>query len=58
MVIRLIIPLRMNYEESYAKGFPFDKMAAGMLDPEMVEDSASKHAHKKRHPYRRATIAW
>jgi len=30
----------MCYEESYAKAFPFDKMVPGMLDPEMVEDTA------------------
>lgn len=34
-VIRLITPLRMSHEESYAKAFPFDKMIPGMLDPEM-----------------------
>jgi hypothetical protein len=39
-VIRLITPLRMSYEESYAKAFPFDKMVPGMLDPEMIEDVA------------------
>jgi len=39
-VIRLITPLRMSYEESYAKAFPFDKMVSGMLDPEMIEDTA------------------
>ncbi len=39
-VIRLITPLRMSYEESYAKAFPFDKMVNGMLDPEMIEDTA------------------
>jgi uncharacterized protein YecE (DUF72 family) len=38
-VIRLITPLRMNYEESYAKAFPFDKMVNGMLDPEMIADT-------------------
>jgi uncharacterized protein YecE (DUF72 family) len=38
-VIRLITPLRMSYEESYAKVFPFDKMVSGMLDPEMIEDT-------------------
>jgi hypothetical protein len=31
---------RMSYEESYAKAFPFDKMVSGMLDPEMIEDTA------------------
>jgi uncharacterized protein YecE (DUF72 family) len=39
-VIRLITPLRMSYEESYAKAFPFDKIVPGMLDPEMIEDTA------------------
>jgi hypothetical protein len=38
-VIRLITPLRISYEESYAKAFPFDKMVSGMLDPEMIEDT-------------------
>jgi len=40
VVIRLITPLRMSYEESYAKAFPFHKMIPGMLDPEMIEDTA------------------
>jgi len=39
IVIRLITPLRMSYEESYAKAFPFDKMVSGVLDPEMIEDT-------------------
>ena len=30
----------MSYEESYAKAFPFDKMVGGMLDSEMIEDTA------------------
>jgi uncharacterized protein YecE (DUF72 family) len=38
-VIRLITPLRMSYEESYAKAFPFDKMVDGMLNPQMIEDT-------------------
>jgi len=38
-VIRLLTPLRMGYEESYAKAFPFDKMVGGMLAPEMIEDT-------------------
>jgi len=33
-------PLDMGYNESYAKAFPFDKMIPGMLDPEMIEDTA------------------
>ena len=38
-VIRLLTPLRMSYEESYAKAFPFDKLVTGMMDPEMVADT-------------------
>jgi hypothetical protein len=30
----------MSYEKSYAKAFPFDKVIPGMLDPEMIEDTA------------------
>jgi hypothetical protein len=39
-VIRLITPLRMSYEESYARAYLFDKMVPGILDPEMIEDTA------------------
>ena len=39
-IIRLNTPLRMSYEESYAKAFPFDKMVPGMFDMEMIEDTA------------------
>ena len=31
-------PLRMSYEDSYAKAFPFDKMVDGMINAEMVDD--------------------
>ena len=30
----------IGYEDSYAKAFPFDKLISGMLDPEMIEDTA------------------
>ena len=30
----------MGYEESYASASPFDKIIPGMLDPEMIEDTA------------------
>lgn len=30
----------MRFEESYAKAFVFDKMTPGMLDPQMIEDTA------------------
>ena len=36
----LITPLRISYEECYAKAFPFEKMIPGMLNPEMIEDTA------------------
>jgi uncharacterized protein YecE (DUF72 family) len=38
-IIRLMTPLRMNYEDSYAKAFPFDKMVDGMMNPEMIDDT-------------------
>ena len=31
---------RGEMDESYAKAFPFDKVVDGMLDPEMIEDTA------------------
>jgi uncharacterized protein YecE (DUF72 family) len=37
-IIRLMTPLRMSYENSYAKAFPFDKMVDGMINAEMVDD--------------------
>jgi len=39
VVIKLITPPRISYEESYAKAFPFNKLFCGMLDPEMIEDT-------------------
>jgi uncharacterized protein YecE (DUF72 family) len=38
-IIRLMTPLRMSYEDSYVKAFPFDKMIEGMLNPAMVKDT-------------------
>ena len=38
-VIRLITPLRMSYEESYARAYLFEKMVPGIPDPEMIEDT-------------------
>ena len=32
-------PLRMSYEDSYAKAFPFNKMVDGMMNPEMIDDT-------------------
>jgi hypothetical protein len=30
----------LRYAESYVKAFPFDKMVSGMLDTEMIADTA------------------
>jgi uncharacterized protein YecE (DUF72 family) len=38
-IVRLITPLRMKYEDSYGRAFPFDKLIDGMLDPRMIEDT-------------------
>ena len=38
-IIRLMTPLRMRYEDSYARAFPFDKMVDGMMNPEMIDDT-------------------
>jgi uncharacterized protein YecE (DUF72 family) len=38
-IIRLMTPLWMSYEDSYAKAFPFDKMVDGMMNPEMIDDT-------------------
>jgi uncharacterized protein YecE (DUF72 family) len=38
-IIRLMTPLRMSYEDSYARAFPFDKMVDGMMNPEMIDDA-------------------
>jgi uncharacterized protein YecE (DUF72 family) len=38
-IVRLITPIRVSYEDSYAKAFPFEKMIEGMLNPQMIEDT-------------------
>jgi uncharacterized protein YecE (DUF72 family) len=35
-VIRLLTPLHMRYEDSYVRAYPFDRLVAGMMAPEMV----------------------
>jgi uncharacterized protein YecE (DUF72 family) len=39
-VIRLMTPLRMRYEEAYAKAFPFNRLVDGMMNPEMVQETS------------------
>jgi uncharacterized protein YecE (DUF72 family) len=38
-IIRLMTPLRIRYEDAYAKAFPFDRLVDGMMHPSMVEDT-------------------
>jgi hypothetical protein len=38
-LIRLMTPLRMNYNESYTQAFPFNRMVDGMMSPEMIPDT-------------------
>jgi hypothetical protein len=38
-IIRLMTSLRMSYEDSYAKAFPFDKMVEGMMNSNMIDDA-------------------
>ena len=40
VVIRLMTPIGMRYEEAYLKAFPFDKMVEGMMSPRMPEETA------------------
>jgi len=40
-VMRLMTPLRVRYEEAYARAFPFNEMVAGMMSPRMVEDAVA-----------------
>jgi uncharacterized protein YecE (DUF72 family) len=35
-LIRLLTPLGMRYEDSYARAYPFNRLVEGMLPPEMV----------------------
>jgi hypothetical protein len=36
----IIIHYRISHEEFCLKAFPFNEMRSGMLDPEMIEDTA------------------
>jgi uncharacterized protein YecE (DUF72 family) len=39
-VIRLMTPIGMRYEEAYARAHPFDRLVDGMLQREMVDETA------------------
>jgi uncharacterized protein YecE (DUF72 family) len=36
LVIRLLTPLNMRYDESYMRAYSFDKLVEGLMQPEMV----------------------
>jgi hypothetical protein len=40
VIIRLMTPLGLRYEDAYAKAFPFNKLVEGMMQYEMVEETA------------------
>ncbi|MBW1729306.1 MAG: DUF72 domain-containing protein [Deltaproteobacteria bacterium] len=40
VIIRLMTPRGMRYEEAYAKAHPFDKLIHGMLQESMVQETA------------------
>jgi uncharacterized protein YecE (DUF72 family) len=39
-IVRLMTPIGMRYEDAYAKAHPFDQLVEGMLQPEMVRETA------------------
>ncbi|MFC1863869.1 DUF72 domain-containing protein [Thermodesulfobacteriota bacterium] len=39
-IIRLLTPLYVRYQDSYSQAFPFDKMVEGMMNPEMLLETA------------------
>ncbi|RLB43155.1 MAG: DUF72 domain-containing protein [Deltaproteobacteria bacterium] len=39
LIIRLMTPRGMRYEEAYAKAYPFDRLVEGMLQNSMVRDA-------------------
>ncbi len=40
-LVRLLTPLGVRYEDSYAASFPFDSLREGMISPGMIEDTVS-----------------
>jgi hypothetical protein len=38
-IIRLLTPLRKNFNESYAQAFPFDRIIPGMMNHEMIVET-------------------
>jgi uncharacterized protein YecE (DUF72 family) len=41
VVIRLLTPIGMRYDETYARAYPFDKLVEGLFKPVMVEEAVN-----------------
>ncbi|MFC1885161.1 DUF72 domain-containing protein [Thermodesulfobacteriota bacterium] len=39
LIVRLMTPKGMRYEEAYAKAFPFNSIVDGMISPSMIEET-------------------
>jgi uncharacterized protein YecE (DUF72 family) len=39
-IVRLMTPIGTRYEDAYAKAHPFDKLVEGMLQPQMIRETA------------------
>ena len=39
-IVRLMTPIGMRYADAYANAHPFDKLVEGMLQPDMVRETA------------------
>ena len=40
-VIRLLTPIGMRYDETYARAYPFDKLVDDLFKPKMVEEAVT-----------------
>jgi hypothetical protein len=38
--VRLMTPIGLRYEDAYAKAHPFEKLVEGMMQPDMVRETA------------------
>jgi hypothetical protein len=52
----LMTPRGMRYEEAYARAHPFNAMVEGMLQPQMVQETAELMSHAVREDARMSVI--
>jgi uncharacterized protein YecE (DUF72 family) len=55
-IVRLMTPRGMRYEEAYARAHPFNAMVEGMLQPQMVQETAELMSHAVREDARMSVI--